>query len=215
MLRKHIWLPIVTGVAVLTAVLVVVGLNAGGATSAPQVQQRIVQQHSDMYQDPSLVSLTPDQTLDRSLSLPGIRGVLRGRIGLTPTVYYLSAQASANGGTIVTDFPLLVEGFYGHGTSPYAHGLTITLRIPGGTLNGTTLQVEGGPSYFLERTRSSSYETRAPLVEATPPTFWWHQAPPTFLRCPPDRYMGKVTSGNWLNPSPGLSPTSLTARDEL
>lgn len=70
-----------------------------------------------------------DQALDQSLSLPGVRGVLRGVAG-APSSRQITVAGRA---TVVTDYPFVVHGYVGHSGTPYPVGATIILRVPGGT----------------------------------------------------------------------------------
>jgi len=88
--------------------------------------------------------LTRDQVLDRSLSAPGVRGIVRGVVG-SATVVRLPDPDSVKNDLLATNFSFQVESFLGKGPSPYPPGARITLRVPGGTLGGQTFVEEDGP----------------------------------------------------------------------
>lgn len=92
---------------------------------------------------PGYQNLTTDQKLDRALSLPGMRGIVRGATA-SPTVHAVPEKGFPSG-EIVTDYPFRVRGFIGSLPSPFAIGATISLRVPGGSIAGVTSTEEGSP----------------------------------------------------------------------
>jgi hypothetical protein len=89
--------------------------------------------------DSSEAALSPDAKLDRSLSLPGMRGVLSGTVGSTTAVKTL------NGGMVVSLTDLLITGRFGftaQDTAAYLPGQHAQLAVPGGRSSGATITVE-------------------------------------------------------------------------
>lgn len=132
------------GILVLLA-LVVLSLGVVQVL-AHHVNDHLVLQQTDNLKSirPDYAGLSVDQQLDRSLTLPGIHGVLRGTTS-SPIARTLSITSDGFS-QIVTEFPFKVVGFLGPGTSPYPVGTTITLRIPGGTVGNIRSIVEDVPS---------------------------------------------------------------------
>lgn len=92
--------------------------------------------------DPSVAALNPDAKLDRSLSLPGMRGVLRGVVGTQTTQQVLPS------GVNVTLSDFTVDSGYGFAPAApaYTSGQHIQIAIPGGDLAGSTTTVEDAPT---------------------------------------------------------------------
>ena len=91
--------------------------------------------------DPSVAALSPDQKLDRSLSLPGMRGVLLGTVGAAlPT-------RALTGGAVVTISDFTVEATYGFAgaASNYTAGQHISLAVPGGRAGNHITSAEDAP----------------------------------------------------------------------
>ncbi len=99
--------------------------------------------HADYGGLPEYDSLTIPQKLDRSLSLPGIRGLVLGRIGSGKSTLLRPGTGDQ---AIVTDYPFALTGSYGRLGADYRAGLTVTLRVPAGCLNGLCGSVEAAPS---------------------------------------------------------------------
>jgi hypothetical protein len=93
--------------------------------------------------DPSVAALSPDQKLDRALSLRGMKGVLQGTVGKTLSVRTLT------GGPIVTIDDFTVEKTFGFaaGAAPaYAAGQHVSLAVPGGRVGSQTTNAEDAPA---------------------------------------------------------------------
>lgn len=93
--------------------------------------------------DPSVAALSPDARLDRSLSLPGMRGVLEGTVGATTAVKTLS------GGAVVSLTDLLITdrlGFATGDSATYLLGQHAQLAVPGGATPGSMTTVEDAPT---------------------------------------------------------------------
>jgi len=93
--------------------------------------------------DPSVAALSPDQKLDRSLSLSGMKGVLQGTVGKTLSVRTLT------GGPIVTLDDFTVEKTFGFapGAAPaVTAGQHVSLAVPGGRLGSQTTTAEDAPT---------------------------------------------------------------------
>jgi hypothetical protein len=88
---------------------------------------------------PGYENLTPAQKLDRSLSLPGMHGIVRGRVGNGTAVRLPN-------GEIDTDFQFTVTDARPTTRAPERVGTTLTLRVPGGCLPlGMCAGVEDAP----------------------------------------------------------------------
>jgi len=79
--------------------------------------------------DPTVNGLTIDQKIDRSLTLPGIKGVLRGAVTGDPTTHTVPKGGGSRFTWTVVDFPFRVTAFLGPVEAPYPIGVAITLRI--------------------------------------------------------------------------------------
>jgi hypothetical protein len=93
--------------------------------------------------DPSVAALSPDQKLDRSLSLPGMKGVLQGTVGKALSV------RSLPGGSIVTISDFSVEKTFGFasGADPaVAAGQHVSVAVLGGHLGSQTTDAEDAPT---------------------------------------------------------------------
>ncbi len=88
--------------------------------------------------------LATAQKLDRAQTLPGVRGVVEGVVGI-PVSHWVAWRSSGMPSDLVTDFPLKVLQYIGSGPDPYNLGSQITLRIPGGQIGRTTQVWEGTP----------------------------------------------------------------------
>lgn len=88
--------------------------------------------------------LTPDQLLDRSLSQPGVHGVVRGVVG-SPSTEVLPNPDRSQGNLLTTEFPFTIQALLGPEPSPYHAGETVTLRIPGGQIGNRGMSVEDAP----------------------------------------------------------------------
>jgi hypothetical protein len=80
-------------------------------------------------ENPTVKALSIDQQLDRSSTLPWVKGVLRGVVTGQPTTQTVPQTSYPTLSWTVTDFPLSVKGFLGPAISPYPISVTITLRI--------------------------------------------------------------------------------------
>lgn len=92
--------------------------------------------------DPSVAALSPDQKLDRALSLSGMKGVLQGTVGKTLSVRTLTS------GPIVTIDDFTVEKTFGFapGAAPtFAAGKHVALAVPGGHVGSKTTSAEDAP----------------------------------------------------------------------
>lgn len=145
-------LPLLAGIAVLgTAMLAArLGARPGGASiatngsTADGTAQAVGSEHADYGVVPDPLGLTIDQRLDRSLSYPGVRGVLRGVVG-APVARNLPDPNHPQLSLVATEFPLVVRAVFSHGAFPYGVGKTITLRVPGGATGKTAMSVEDAP----------------------------------------------------------------------
>ena len=93
--------------------------------------------------DPSVATLSPDQKLDRALSLPGMKGVLQGTVGKTLSVRTLT------GGSLVTVEDFTVEKTLGFapGAAPvYTAGQHVSLVVPGGQVGDHTTTAADAPT---------------------------------------------------------------------
>lgn len=93
--------------------------------------------------DPSVAALSPDQKLDRSLSLAGMRGVLQGTIGKTLSVRTLTS------GPVVTLHDFTVEktfGFAPSGAPSYPAGQHVSLATVGGHVGSQSTTAEDAPA---------------------------------------------------------------------
>jgi len=93
--------------------------------------------------DPSIAALSPDQKLDRSLSLAGMRGVLQGTIGKMLSVRTLT------GGPVVTLDGFTVEkpfGFASNAAPSYTAGQHISLAVLGGHASSQSTTAEDAPA---------------------------------------------------------------------
>lgn len=91
---------------------------------------------------PSGWPTTATGVLDKSLSLPGMRGAL--------SVHVTSAGSShevpdGGGTTVVTDYRARVTGLFGSPSHPFHTNAEIVLRLPGGTTATKTVDVEEIP----------------------------------------------------------------------
>lgn len=111
------------------------------AASATQSVQEIVVNSSHIV-GPNTGGLSIPQQLDRSVKLPGIKGVVRGVVG-TPLVRTLPSGVPLG---VVTDFPFSVKAFDGPGPSPYPTGVPITLRVPGGATGSVRVRDNDAPT---------------------------------------------------------------------
>lgn len=122
-----------------------------GCSSQPNSPARgnhatvIERTHADGALLPGFANLSPDQLLDRSLTLPGMRGIVRGHVEATISMHNLTIPASDQQ-NLVTDFAFLVEAYYGHGSPPYPLGSTISLRVPGGAIGNIISVTENAPT---------------------------------------------------------------------
>jgi hypothetical protein len=94
--------------------------------------------------DPSVAGLSPDQKLDRALSLPGMKGVLQGTVGKTLSVRTLT------GGPIVTIDDFTVEKTFGFtpGAAPaITAGQHVALAVAGGHVGSQTTHAEDAPTF--------------------------------------------------------------------
>lgn len=107
------------------------------------------------YQDPTAKALTIPQKMERSITQPGIKGVLRGIVTGNPTTGTVPKSSDGQFTWNVVDFPFSVKGFLGPVATPYAIGVPITLRIvdfaedvsPG--QRGQTFGVKTGDELFV------------------------------------------------------------------
>jgi len=92
--------------------------------------------------DPRIAASSPDAKLDRSLSLPGMRGVLRGVVGRQTSLQMLPSGVSVT----LSDF--IVDSSYGFAAAApaYTSGQHIQIAVPGGDLAGRTTTVEDAPT---------------------------------------------------------------------
>jgi hypothetical protein len=151
----------VVGAAAATAIVIAAATASvtvflrSHSTSAPAVTAEI---HADYGALPGYAGLSIDQILDRSMSLPGMKGVVLGAVS-APNVHVID-QSSTIRGLAVTDFVFTVSGFVGRGPTPYVVGSQIVLRIPGGEYSdgtGTKVAVtaenapivSAGNTYFI------------------------------------------------------------------
>jgi hypothetical protein len=88
-------------------------------------------------------ALTIDQRLDRSLSVPGVLGILRGTTG-TPRISTIAAAGPFQG-AIVTDYPFTIAGGFGSALTKYPVGTVVSLRVLGGTIGDQTSVVSNSP----------------------------------------------------------------------
>lgn len=112
-----------------------------GPRYAPAVYQS---SHADKGIVPGFEHLTPDQRLDRTLSLPGTFAVVGGHVGSARSIRVPDMTFPA--GTRATEFSFTVTDIYSHvTTSPYRTGETISLRVPGGSDSSGTTVAEDAP----------------------------------------------------------------------
>lgn len=135
-------------VLIAAAVLLISGCASRGVGTKPRAPtaSAVVSSGSSAAKGvgfPEFARLTPDERLDRVLSLPGMRGVLRGVTG-SPTSHSIQWPGSPSR-NIVTDFPLKVEEFLGAAPAAYSAGEAVTLRVPGGTVGAVTARAEDAP----------------------------------------------------------------------
>lgn len=141
---------ILVGIAVggIAATLAVAALAHSTSTAIAHGQGsgQVVQVHSDLSVVSGFGGLNPDQRLDKSLALPGMKGVLLGNIGAAESVQPVTDPARPEHQALVTDHTFTIERYFGHQPAPYSVGTTITLRVPGGFLNNVTEVVDDAPS---------------------------------------------------------------------
>ena len=134
-IRRGIALSIGVGTIAVSG-LALWGAHRGGSdTSSAAVQNAsptVTHVDNNKGVIPGYQNLTEDQILDRSMSVGGMRGMVRGSTGAA--VAHLIHDRLHPSGIVVTDYPFLVQAFYGRGSAPYALGTSIVLRIPGGTV---------------------------------------------------------------------------------
>lgn len=106
-------------------------------------------------EDPKVKALTIDQQLDRSSTLPWVKGVLRGVVTGQPTTHTIPQVSYPTLKWTVTDFPFSVKGFLGSVAAPYPISVPITLRIVDLTEDvdsgqtGQTFGVTSGDELFV------------------------------------------------------------------
>jgi hypothetical protein len=88
---------------------------------------------------PGSATLSVDQKLDRALSLPGMRALLRGAIGA-------GVVSRLPSGVIVTDHPLRITEVRSRLPQQLEPGEVVTLRSAGGCLGNLCGRATGSPS---------------------------------------------------------------------
>jgi len=114
------------------------GLGASGADSPTGKSEYT---HSDRGIDPAVANASPAQKLDRSLSYPGMRGMVFG-------VVLDEGRGVTQGEATYTDYRFKVEAAFASAHATYSVGSIITVQAPGGVgRDGTTSVVEGAPAF--------------------------------------------------------------------
>jgi len=122
--------------------LLALALVAGCGQLPPREQASAVA--DELYVDPRMLRLTPDQRLDRACAGPGLLGAVRGTTGV-PTTHRGATGKAAAVTDVVSDFPLVVRGYFGRSPAPFRPGDPLTLRVPGGVIGGEGTAVEDAP----------------------------------------------------------------------
>jgi hypothetical protein len=136
-----------TGIrAVFVLGLVVLAVAAGACGSGKPAAVRppaystgnaVEQTHADGGVPPEYQGKTRDQLLDLSLTSMGYLGAVNGVIvGQPKLVTVTQGSGPRPGQAPYSDYQLLVKGFVGRGSAPYATGATITLRLPAASATG-------------------------------------------------------------------------------
>lgn len=106
------------------------------------------------YEDPTVKALSITQQLERSITLPYIKGLLRGVVG-SPTSHTVTDVTEPRMNWHVTDYPFRVTAFLGSAASPYPISTTITLRLVDLSDDGSTgqsnltSQIKSGDELFV------------------------------------------------------------------
>jgi hypothetical protein len=88
----------------------------------------------------------PDAALDAMAHNTGFHGFVHGKVLGLPASRSTKSFGSSRL-AVISDYPLLVNGFEGKGSSPYTLGSTVVLRVPGGATETRTVTAEDAPRF--------------------------------------------------------------------